>query len=211
MAKRGRPPKKKDVVEESLETMLQQDIAPEAVVSVATEDDTQHDGRVDLNKLKTVEDIAAFYGIDLQEVLLTDPGMSKIPDPPKRVLQRLNRLDRVWRWMSYPTVDSQGLRGYETVSATTEERNDIDAGRDTPAGIKVDASNHIRWREDAFLASVPRKRYITMLLAKMVRTKNATEKSLKLDDFHEALRRSGLGTGYINVAQKVTDDEFSNF
>ncbi len=93
---------------------------------------------------------------------------ASMPNPPKCIQARLKRGDMVWRWHADKMAQRLGMRGYETVSPTAEERNAIDRG-DCAPGVRVHADNRIMYLDDAFLVAIPRKQYLHRMALKRER------------------------------------------
>jgi len=101
-------------------------------------------------------DFSGIHGWNMAELELYDPGLNKVPNPPKCVMEWCRQHDLKWRWMSYPAVKHQGMRGHVAFSVTPEIRKKMKRG-DCPPTIDIDVSNKLVWREDAFLGVIPRR------------------------------------------------------
>ena len=113
---------------------------------------------------------AEIYGVDLEHLL---QPISQPPNPPSFITK--GRDDRMWRWLSVPQVKVAGMRNYTTYSPDADEKKRIDAGFDVEPGIFVDAENKVRWREDAFLAWIPRRLYELRMAQRRARTDAQTK------------------------------------
>jgi hypothetical protein len=133
---------------------------------------------------------AEIMGMDLQELELLNPTLTRAPEPPKCVMKRLRRSDHVWRWLSTPHVKFAGMRNYQTVSPTEEEKRKIDDG-DAQAGVFVSPDNRICWREDSWLAAIPRRLYELRQAQRRMRTTEQTKRSLSPDALTETISRMG--------------------
>lgn len=118
------------------------------------------------------------YGWELEQLLLQDQKLNNVPDPPKCIMDDLKSRDLKWRWMSKPFVKTHGLRQYTTYSPSAEQRKKIKNG-DAPPAVDVDVENKVTWREDSFLATIPRRQFmIRRILAKQrVQNQNDLAKS----------------------------------
>ena len=111
-----------------------------------------------------------------------------VPEPPALLAERLKREDKVWRWLMTGHTRWQGKRGYESVSLNVKEREWVD--RHAPFGLHVGADNTLRWREDGWLAAMPRRLREHIDRAKAARNR---EQSATADGgvWQEAVRRAG--------------------
>jgi hypothetical protein len=66
------------------------------------------------------------------------------------------------------------MRGYVALSVTPELRKKIRQG-DCPATVDIDVSNKLVWREDAFLAVIPRRLHEAKKAAKREKTLQQTK------------------------------------
>ena len=139
----------------------------------------------DLPLPTVAESEASVYGMDLSDLELDEP-LGRAPDPPKCIQERLRREEKVWRWVSKPTVKYMGMRQYLTVSPTSEERDKIKNG-DCPGGVDVDVENKITWREDAWLAAIQRRLHERRVMQKFIRTNDQTKVALSTEQLKEAL------------------------
>lgn len=96
-------------------------------------------------------------GFEVTELDLLEP-LGSPPNPPKCILERLNRDEKVWRWLSKPQVKYQGMRMYVAVKPTKDELRRMKAG-DCPSGVYTNAENLICWKDDGFLGMIPRRLY----------------------------------------------------
>ena len=92
-------------------------------------------------------------------------NLADAPLAPRCIREKLARDNKVYRWVSRPTVKFMGMRQYTTYSADAEDRKTINDG-DAPAGVYVDAENKVCWRDDAWLAWIPRKQHDERVRAK---------------------------------------------
>ena len=134
-----------------------------------------------------------------------DPSRGGIPpDPPKCVQQRLKNLGRGWRWMSVPHVRKLGMRNYESVSLTKEEkraiRNGTDIGHPT---ISIGVDNTLRWREDSWLASCPLRLVEARERLKRQRTIDQTKLSLSTEETEENMKRTARNKGIKGFKVKI--------
>ena len=130
------------------------------------------------------------YGMEVEDRELLAP-LGQVPPPPACILQRFPPGEYVWRWLSVSGVRAHGSRNYVTVSPTARERDLIDSGRDQPPGVHVDAENKVKWREDAWLAVIPRRLYERRVKEKRARTAAQTALSKDRSPLAEAMARHG--------------------
>ena len=98
------------------------------------------DPKVTVEKEYEIEDLASLDGV---------------PNPPKGILETLEREGKVWRWLSKGHVERRSMRGYETYSATPADRELC--RRD--GRFRVDVENKLCWGQDGFLAVMSRTQY----------------------------------------------------
>ena len=97
---------------------------------------------------------AAALGItveDLQRSLI----VGRPPAPPKLILDRLAKEDKIPRWLAKGHVKWKGQRGYVSVSLDAKERAYVTETQLN--GMYVGADNLLWWREDQWLAAIPRR------------------------------------------------------
>jgi hypothetical protein len=163
----GRPPKVREVVNQKAAPVVEEDIAP--APSVVEGD--------------------VMYGMDVEDMELHFP-MTDAPEPPDYVLKKFKSRDLVYRWMSKPMVRYHGMRMYTTYSPDLEDKRRIDAGQCRP-GIFIDAENKICWREDAFLATIPRKLHKLRQEQTRMRTQKQTDLAKNTEVLSSAAERMG--------------------
>jgi hypothetical protein len=155
-----------------------------------------------------VHETVESFGFDVKE-LLEPQGVA--PDPPKCVLERLRREDKVWRWLSEPMCRRYTMRMYETFSPNARERELINSGKDTKPGVRVDAENRIKWLDDTFLGVIPRRLYLQRQALKRARIDDQTKKSRNQDAITEAARQAGAKITDFSVksweADEMEDEE----
>lgn len=125
---------------------------------------------------------------DLRELVVPT---GRPPDPPACVAKRLKERDLMWRWLSEPAVRRLGMRMYVAYSPTSEEREMINSGRDTPPGVHVDEQNRVKWMDDAFLGVIPRRLYLARQAQKSQRIADLTAASRDYSGLREAAARIG--------------------
>lgn len=113
------------------------------------------------------------------------------PTPPRCILKKLKSRDLVWRWLSEPHVKRLGKRMYETYSADATERALINSGKDAPPGVRVDADNRVRWLDDAYLGTIPRRYFLQRQAMRAELNTLQTKASRNFEGFKEAARRVG--------------------
>jgi hypothetical protein len=155
----------------------------------------------------TVADTQTVMSGDLTDLTFLNP-MTRPPDPPACIMERLKKEDKVWRWMGKAMVRKLGMRMYETISPTAKERELIDRGQGTEGGIRVGEDNVIYWWEDAFLAAIPRKYYLMRRAAKQRLTEEQSKKARDTAALREAAARAGTKIEYRTVEQKISSSEF---
>jgi hypothetical protein len=126
--------------------------------------------QLDLNDV----DFSNIHGWNMAELELYDPGLNRVPNPPKCVMEWCNQHDLKWRWMSYPSVKHSGMRGHVAFSVPVDIRKKIKNG-DCPPTIDIDVTNKLVWREDAFLGVIPRRLADLQLKAIRQRTLDQTK------------------------------------
>ena len=131
-----------------------------------------------------------------------------VPHPPECIQRKLAAADRIYRWVSMPQVKKgpTGMRNYETYSPDAEDRDTIDRGR-CEAGIAISTDNRVTWREDSWLASIPRKRYLYRQEETRKRTLQQTQLSKSVGQIAaEAAARSGQ----VKVQRWVADERVTS-
>jgi hypothetical protein len=126
----------------------------------------------------------------------------EIPAPPAVILRKLEKADRVWRWLSTPQVKKNGMRNYETYSPDPEDRQVIDHGR-CAAGVAISTDNRVTWREDSWLGSIPRKRWLERQAEKRRRTDQQTAISKSREALASAAQRTGVRDLQLNVEERI--------
>ncbi len=159
------------VMQETQESAAQAD----EIVPKAPEKPRQADKGVVIPQLDMNDvDFSNIHGWNMAELELYDPGLNRVPNPPKCVMEWCNSRDLKWRWMSYPAVKHTGMRGHVAFSVNAEIRKKMKNG-DCPPTIDIDVTNKLVWREDAFLGVIPRRLAELQLKAIRQRTIDQTK------------------------------------
>ena len=123
-------------------------------------------------------------------VELVEP-MGCAPEPPRCIMKDLKARDLVWRWLSEPSAKRLGMRMYETYSPSVKQRELINSGKDAPPGVRVNVENVVKWLDDAFLATIPRRYFVQRQAMKQERNAQQTKLSRDRSALQEAARRLG--------------------
>lgn len=129
-----------------------------------------------------------------------------VPAPPASILRKLATQDRVWRWLSTPQVKKNGMRNYETYSPDPEDRDAIDRGR-CAAGLAISTDNRVTWREDAWLATIPRKRWLERQAERRRRTDQQSRLAKSPEPLAAVADRLGAKSS-LTVQERVGGGEF---
>lgn len=151
----------------------------------------------------SMPDTTEMYGFDVKH-LMEPQGVA--PDPPKCILERLRKEDKVWRWLSEPMCRRHTMRMYEAVSPNARERQLIDSGKDAPPGVRVDEQNRIKWLDDTFLGAIPRRLFLARQAIKGQRIVDLTKKSRNTEAIKEAARMAGAKITDFGVQQWEADE-----
>lgn len=160
-----RPPRKNKPViapkvnqyEDVMDEMQSSATSVDEIVPKAPEKPTPKEKEVVIPQLDSEGDnFSDIYGWNLADLEFMDPSLNHVPKPPKCVQEWCKARDLKWRWMSYPNVKHQGMRGHVAFSVPPEIRKKIKRG-DCPPTVDIDVSNKLVWREDAFLGVIPIK------------------------------------------------------
>lgn len=145
----------KSAFESVMDEMQESALPGDEMVPKAPEKPKQKEKSVVIPQLDPNDvDFSGIHGWNMAELELFDPGLNRVPNPPKCVMEWCRTHDLKWRWMSYPSVKHQGMRGHVAFSVTPEIRKKMKAG-DCPPTVDIDVSNKLVWREDAFLGVIP--------------------------------------------------------
>lgn len=145
-----------DLNDSVMDEMQVSAVQTDEIVPKAPEKPRQVEKSMTIPQIQDEDDFSEIYGWTMADLEFMDPGLNHVPKPPKCVMEWCNQRNLKWRWMSYPNVKHQGMRGHVAFSVTPEIRKKIKRG-DCPPTIDIDVSNKLVWREDAFLGVIPRR------------------------------------------------------
>lgn len=117
----------------------------------------------------TTAESEVIYGYAMEDLAFLDVGLNQIPEPPKFILDKLDKRDLKWRWLSRPAIKHIGTRGYTVYVAESEDRARIDRG-EAGGTIYLSPEYYVCWREDAILGVTPRRLYEARRAEKLKRT-----------------------------------------